>query len=624
MAQLVVNDLPGFNSNNLWVQNTGVSSNERFEGLVSANTDLGSRTEIYSRFVFESGIFTYEYEGEWIVNASTGVATTEIGASGSYNKITVRSGSTVVAEAEGLSFNVDFGSQTSLTLLDLLDPILSPALTLLFGGATPESFANLHTGATPNVAEVAFQGSDNLLGGSGDDVLTGYAGNDTINGGIGADRMEGGLGDDIYYIDNLNDRIIDAGGNDRVIISVAGYDLSHLAGIETIEIPSDARTGVTVVGGDDNDTLSGGLGDDSISGNAGDDTLQGSSGNDVLSGGSGNDVLMGGDGNDTLDGGTGNDILTGGSGNDSLSGGSGDDVMEGGVGNDVYYVDSIGDIVVEGADQGTDTVYASIGYSLGANVENLRLQGGATLGRGNDLDNTIVGSAGDDRLYGLAGDDNLSGAAGADYIFGGTGDDYIVGSNGSDRLSGEAGNDTVIGGDDGDGIYGGLGNDLLYGNRGNDRIDGGSGNDRVDGDAGNDRLFGNTGNDTLYGDDGNDVLNGGRGNDVLYGGAGRDCFDFDMPPSPSTNTDRIMDFNVTDDAVRLDDSVYSNLGAVGKLSASAFTIGQQAADGSDRIIYDDQAGILYYDSDGSGSAAQVQFATISPGLKMTYNDFYVI
>jgi serralysin len=33
---------------------------------------------------------------------------------------------------------------------------------------------------------------------------------------------------------------------------------------------------------------------------------------------------------------------------------------------------------------------------------------------------------------------------------------------------------------------------------------------------------------------------------------------------------------------------------------------------------------LYYDADGTGSQAQVQIATLSKNLKMTYKDFFVI
>jgi hypothetical protein len=34
--------------------------------------------------------------------------------------------------------------------------------------------------------------------------------------------------------------------------------------------------------------------------------------------------------------------------------------------------------------------------------------------------------------------------------------------------------------------------------------------------------------------------------------------------------------------------------------------------------------VLYYDADGSGSGAAVQFATLKKNLKMTYKDLFII
>jgi len=77
-------------------------------------------------------------------------------------------------------------------------------------------------------------GHDQLLAGSGRDTLEGGNGNDTLDGGIGADRMVGGAGDDVFYVDDLNDSVVElaGGGTDTVYISVAGYDHLKLAHIE--------------------------------------------------------------------------------------------------------------------------------------------------------------------------------------------------------------------------------------------------------------------------------------------------------------------------------------------------------------------------------------------------------
>ena len=129
-----------------------------------------------------------------------------------------------------------------------------------------------------------------------------------------------------------------------------------------------------------------------------------------------------------------------------IDGGLGDDVMVGGAGNDTYIVNSAGDTVSEQANEGTDTVQASVNHHLDANVENLTLTGTAVEGYGNDGDNFILGNAGDNILYGLGGNDYLKGWYGNDTMYGGTGNDtYKVSAKGDVvvELAGE-GNDTVI------------------------------------------------------------------------------------------------------------------------------------------------------------------------------------
>jgi len=116
--------------------------------------------------------------------------------------------------------------------------------------------------------------------------------------------------------------------------------------------------------------------------------------------------LVGTSGNDILTGGAGNDTLSGLAGNDALNGGAGADTMSGGLGNDTYVVDNTGDVVTEAASAGTDTVSASVTYTLSADVENLTLTGAAAInGTGNSLANVITGNAGNNTLNGGAGAD---------------------------------------------------------------------------------------------------------------------------------------------------------------------------------------------------------------------------
>lgn len=165
-------------------------------------------------------------------------------------------------------------------------------------------------------------------------------------------------------------------------------------------------------------------------------TQMGTAGADTLIGTAGRDQLVGLDGNDRLRGFAGDDVLVGGAGDDTLEGGTGDDRMTGGTGNDTYFVDSTGDVVVELAGEGTDTVKTTLtSYTLGDNVETLQFETTvASSGTGNALNNTLFGGSGNDNLSGLAGDDRLVGGLGDDVLTGGTGRDPLEGGAGAGRF----------------------------------------------------------------------------------------------------------------------------------------------------------------------------------------------
>lgn len=376
-----------------------------------------------------------------------------------------------------------------------------------------------------------------------------------------------------------------------------------------------------------NQTPPGVPGNDTIYGGAGYDTLYGDEGNDYLDGGSEDDRLFGGSGNDRLFGGSGNDILDGGDRNQLASFQSGDDTMYGGSGNDTYYIDSIGDSIIEYANEGIDTVYSSISYTLGDNQENLTLTSSFSFfslnGFGNVLNNRIIGNSEGNSLYGYGGNDtieggfgndSLYGCTGHDSLFGGEGNDYLYGGsgNGNDYLEGGAGNDTLEGGD-GDDIYvvdsigdviidsPGTGRELVLssiswtlqagldyltlrgsdaingiGNNLNNTITGNNANNTLYGLDGNDKLYGRGGDDRLSGWTGNDTLMGGFGNDTLLGGTDADTFVFS---SPSEGIDTIRDF-----AYWEGDKI--------QVSASGFGIG--VGDYS-KFSFDSSTGALFFD-----------------------------
>jgi serralysin len=144
---------------------------------------------------------------------------------------------------------------------------------------------------------------------------------------------------------------------------------------------------------------------------------------------------------------------------------------------------------------------------------------------------------------------------------------------------------------------------------------GGSGRDVLKGNIVSNRLKGNAGGDTLYGQ---------GGNDVLIGGAGSDTFVFATAPNAATNMDRIIDFNVHDDTIRLARSVFDSFAAKGAIASGAFRIGAAARDGDDRIIYDRATGALAYDPDGTGSDAAVKFAQLASRPHLTAADFLIV
>jgi Ca2+-binding RTX toxin-like protein len=247
-----------------------------------------------------------------------------------------------------------------------------------------------------------------------------------------------------------------------------------------------------------------------------------------------NDSLTGTKYADKLYGYGGNDQLKGLDGNDTLDGGAGADTMTGGAGDDTYYVDNVGDIIIEENWSGSDTVMSSIDFTLDTHLNNITLLGSANInGTGNSSDNILVGN-------------------------------WV-----------------------------------------NNKLAGGGGNDRLDGRTGDDQL------------------DGGAGNDTLTGGAGKDAFVFSTARNASSNVDQITDFSVADDTIHLKSSVFPNA-SLGTLASSAFVVGTRALDAADRVIYDRAQGKIFYDADGTGSAAAVLFAQVTKGLALTHADFMIV
>jgi Ca2+-binding RTX toxin-like protein len=325
--------------------------------------------------------------------------------------------------------------------------------------------------------------------------------------------------------------------------------------------------------------------------------------------------------NNLLVGNSGHNSLTGGDGNDKLNGGDGIDSLNGGVGNDLYIVDSTTDLITEAAGEGTDTVNASVSFSLAAiaNLENLILTGSASIsGTGNSLNNTIAGNSGANSLTGGDGNDTLFGGDGIDSLNGGVGNDIYFVDSTTDLIREAAGEgiDTVNASVSFSlAVIDNLENLILTGTS---AING-------TGNSLNNFITGNSTANNLSGDAGNDTLIGGAGNDSLSGGLGADAFRFDSLLNTGTNLDSITDFSIIQgDTIQLSRSIFTAFTTPGTLAASAFVVGTAATNANQRILYNSASRLLSYDSDGIGAIGAIGFATLSSGLALTNASFSII
>ncbi len=477
-------------------------------------------------------------------------------------------------------------------------------------GAITVTLASSVTGGIPQGAYVLKPGGTDRLagieviaGGAGDDSITGSSADERLGGGAGRDTLDGGAGHDIVFHDfgglatrgvvvNLaTGTALDQWGGADVLRNIESAWGTRLADDLTGRSVAGTRTWLRGLAG--NDTLRAPAAGTQVGADyAGDPAgiIADLGAGTVSDGWGGIDTLhaiglvRGTDFADRITGGADADTLLGGAGADTLDGGGGADLLEGGPGNDLYLVDHAQDLVAEAAGEGEDTIIASLGMTLPAQVETLVLSeaAGNATGIGNALDNLLLGNAGANRLEGGAGNDTLQGSAGNDTLVGWTGDDLLEGGDGKDVLSGGSGADTLLGGDGDDTIIASADGrftgrlwldigqpapwaiDLVEAATFADVVDGGAGTDTwtsgvagilldlralplpgiewlrgtstddalllardqpgatVVGGGGQDTLSGSDQDDRLEGNDGDDLLAGHGGHDTLHGGAGAD------------------------------------------------------------------------------------------------------
>src|SRR5262245_2780712 len=293
-------------------------------------------------------------------------------------------------------------------------------------------------------------------------LLRGLDGDDVLVGGPGPHLMVGGPGNDIYHLDDAGDLVTEKAGEGNDIV-YARVDYTLPSDVESIVLvagagPIDAAGNGApnaLVGNSDANVLDGGGGDDVMIGGPGDDIYVVDSTSDVVveMPNQGNDivyalvdytiganvesvVLVEGAGPINAAGNDAVNALVGNSDDNTLDGKGGDDTMIGGAGNDIYFVDSTSDLVVENSGEGNDIVYASLEFTIGANVESVVLTGTGNINAAGSADvNALVGNSGNNVLDGKGGDDT---------ILAGAGDDRIIGGGQADAMFGEGGDDSFL------------------------------------------------------------------------------------------------------------------------------------------------------------------------------------
>ena len=234
-----------------------------------------------------------------------------------------------------------------------------------------------------------------LIAGANADTLTGGAGQDTLQALGSNDVLVGGSGSETFILNNATDSIRLGSGAASLngVLVAFSYSLTSVANALTV-------TGSYSTG----------------TGNSASDSLVAQGSYDTLIAGSGNDTLV-----------------------DSTSTPT---ALVGGAGNDTFVVNNASDVIQDTSSTSTNTIVASVNYTLPTDINGLTLSGTSNL--------TGTANAGSDSLTGNAGNDTLVAGAGSDTLVGGAGTDTFV-------LNSGFGNDQIENAQNGDIIQFGSG-----------------------------------------------------------------------------------------------------------------------------------------------------------------------
>ncbi|MBD2105486.1 calcium-binding protein [Nodosilinea sp. FACHB-13] len=454
------------------------------------------------------------------------------------------------------------------------------------------------TGAGLQAVEVNLAASGSTTGDGAPDLTTVNAShrNDVLNiSGIGNSATVSGLGAEVKVLG------ADLGQDLLVVNGLDGNDTIDATNLLADPSSSPARAmQILLDGGKGNDLLLGGAADDTLLGGDGNDFVDGKRGNDRAFLGSGNDAFLWnpGEGNDTIDGGAGYDTML-------FNGANANEII--GMlanGERFTFLRNVGAVVMDTnnleqvdfrAFGGADTI--NINDLTGTDIKQINLNLGisGTTGGDGEIDTiNIAGSARHDAIR-IA-------TSGHDVVVSGlTADVSIFRADASDRLL----------------VFGGDGNDQIKA----DHLDLNRIQLTIEGGAGHDNMVGSVNSDTVLGGLGNDNLLGGKGADILTGNEGSDSFRFDHLDQAG---DTITDFVAADDQILIRAGFGGGLNAGAAISASQFVLGAAAADGSDRFIYNNTSGELFFDRDGNGSHAQVLLTTLGGAPTISNADIVVV
>ncbi len=442
--------------------------------------------------------------------------------------------------------SISYGGSRNVTI-NLTAATLDNSTT---GGGVISSADGIHGGYTIAHGVVI----ENAYGGSGNDTLTGNSAANYLDGGAGADTMAGGAGADTYVVDNIGDVINEFGDGtiDQVnVYNLTSYTLgANLENLNFLGNPTTARQGY------------------------------------------GNSL---------------NNLIQTYHGDDILNGGVGADTMQGYGGDDTYYVDNVGDVILESANQGNDWAYVYLtSYTLGANVENLNYIGTNTsnfYGTGNELDNIIIGWSGNDTLNGLAGADTMRGLSGNDIYFVDNVGDVVEENVGAGIDWVEVSLSTYTLGANVENLdYNGVStsNFVGYGNELDNIIQGWNGNDTLDGRAGADTMRGYNGDDIFFVDNAGDVVIefSGEGTDTIFARAS-----YVLAAGQSVETLRASSVSSTVamdlTGNELDQTLVGNAGA-NRLDGGGGA-DRMTGYGGDDAYYVDNAGDLVFEASNGGN-----------------------